>query len=422
MATPRPRIRESGARELPRQLLVLGLLAGLALRLLAWILLGDKLPVHGFEAGVISDNIVAGRGYFMPFYYCDVPIRSFIPPLYPCLMALLKMVSVHWVSCLRVIQILASLANAILAAELAGRWFGRRAMIWSFVLLLAYPLFAIYSLAIFSTTFIMTFVLILMNIMDRVQGPRPLLIGGLTGILHGLAILTSPPLALLGILFLFRLWRYPNPGRLRRTVSYLLLLALAWSPWVIRNARVHDTLLLTSSNGGFNFLVGNNPFAGGYTWGAFTEEENFWQVVDREIVESLPEPELQTWFYMRAFSYIRERPGYYFSLFLKKIYYFWWCQDVARFGYPERWSIAYQTFYAFILPFAVAGVWFWRWRWRRLLPAFFLFTEYSLLYGSYFVRSRFRWEIEPLLLVFAVTGWFEITRRLRGRIVEEEAA
>ena len=40
------------------------------------------------------------------------------------------------------------------------------------------------------------------------------------------------------------------------------------------------------------------------------------------------------------------------------------------------------------------------------------------LYSSYFVRTRFRWEIEPLLLVFAVAGWFEIARRLgsgRGR-------
>ena len=56
----------------------------------------------------------------------------------------------------------------------------------------------------------------------------------------------------------------------------------------------------------------------------------------------------------------------------------------------------------------------WRWRWRRLFPAYFLFLEYTLLYASYFVRSRCRWEIEPLLLIFAVAGWFELTRRLRG--------
>ena len=57
-----------------------------------------------------------------------------------------------------------------------------------------------------------------------------------------------------------------------------------------------------------------------------------------------------------------------------------------------------------------------------MFPAFFLFVEYSLLYGCYFVRSRFRWEIEPLLLVFAVAGYFELIRRVRGGTFEGDAS
>ena len=86
-----PRIVESGLRELGPRLLWSVLAVGLVLRVLAWLLLGDKLPSHGFEAGVISDSIAAGRGYSMPFYFTDIPIRSFIPPFYPSLMALLKL-------------------------------------------------------------------------------------------------------------------------------------------------------------------------------------------------------------------------------------------------------------------------------------------------------------------------------------------
>jgi 4-amino-4-deoxy-L-arabinose transferase-like glycosyltransferase len=415
-----PHIRESGLRELPRRVFWVGLLLAILERMAAWFVLGDVLPVHGFESGVISDHLVEGSGYWMPFYYCEVAIRSFIPPLYPSLMALLKMVTGEWVSVLRVIQILASIGNALLAAEIAGRWFGRRAMVWSYLLVALYPLFAIYSLAIFSTTLIMTWVLVLINLMDRIDGPRPLLIGGITGLFHALGILTSPPLGLLGILFLFRLWRYRSPGRLRRTLAYLAVLMAVWSPWVIRNHQVHGTLLLTSTNGGFNFLVGNNPHAGGYTWGEFTEEAKFWSVVDRQAVQTLPEPELERWFYRRAFSYIADDPLHYIGFFFKKVYYFWWCRDVARFGYPSPWSVAYQSVYALFLPFILIGIWFWRRRWRRLFPAFFLFAEYSTLYGCYFVRSRFRWEIEPLLLIFAVAGWFEISRRLGGRSFNEE--
>jgi 4-amino-4-deoxy-L-arabinose transferase-like glycosyltransferase len=409
-----PQIRESGLRDLPARILWPGLFVALLLRIAAWVLVGDKLPVHGFEAGVIAGHLAAGSGYWMPFYYTQVPIHSFIPPFYPVLMALLQRAGADPVFWLRLIQVLASLGNALLAAELAGRWFGRRAMILSFLIVSCYPLFAIYSLAIFSTTFIMTWVLILMNIMDRVDGPRPLLVGSLTGLLHGLAILTSPPLGLLGILFLFRLWRFPNPGRLRRTVSYLIVLGLVWSPWILRNWAVHGQLLLTSSNGGFNFLVGNNPYAGGYTWGEFTEEDKFWQVVDRRAVEELPEPELERWFYRRGLSYIQAEPLHFLVFFFKKIYYFWWCRDLERFGYPGPWSLGYQILYGLCLPFMLAGIWFWRWRWRRLFPAFFLFAQYTLLYAAYFVRSRFRWEIEPLLLVFAVAGGLEIARRLRG--------
>ncbi|MCP4548292.1 MAG: glycosyltransferase family 39 protein [bacterium] len=409
-----PRITEVSLKEMSPRLLWVGLVGGLLLRLLFWIVLGDKLPVHGYESGVISDNVVAGRGYFMPFYYCDVPIRSFIPPLYPMLMALFKMITPHWVTCLRILQIVASLGNALLAASLAGRWFGRRAMNWSYLLVLLYPVFAVYCLSIFSTTFIMTFALILMNIMDRIDGPQPIRLGAKIGLIHGLAILTSPPLALLGVLFLFRLWRFRSPGRLKRTVAYLVVLGLVWSPWIIRNFQVHGTLMLTSTNGGFNFMVGNNPYAAGYTWGDFTEEENFWKVVDRSSVERLSEPELEAWFYQRALSYIQDDPLHYLKLLFKKAYYFWWCRDVSRFGYPTVWSQAYQMIYGLFLPFIILGIWSWRWRWRRLLPAFFLFIEYTCLYSAYFVRSRFRWEIEPILLIFAVVGWFEVARLLRS--------
>jgi len=416
-----PRIRESGLRELPRRLLWLGLALGLAERVLAWLLLGPSLPTHGFEAGVIADNLLGGRGYTMPFYYCDVPFRSFIPPLYPLLMAGAKALSSHWVLLLQGLQIAASLLNACLAGEIAGRWFGRRAMIGSFLLVALYPVFAVYSLAIFSTTLIMTWVLVLINLMDRADAPHPMRMGALTGLFHGLAILTSPPLGLLGLLFLFRLWRFRQPGRLRRTLAYLGVLAAVWSPWVLRNAQVHGSLLLTSTNGGFNFLVGNNPHAGGYTWGEFTLEDKFWQVVERERVETLPEPALERWFYGRALGYIAADPWHYLGFFLKKVYYFWWCRDVTRFGYPTPWSVAYQSIYAFLFPFMLAGMLFWVRRWRRLFPAYFLFAQYSLLYGLYFVRSRFRWEIEPLLLVFAVAGWLEILRRLRGGARAEDS-
>ncbi|MBN2172016.1 MAG: glycosyltransferase family 39 protein [Candidatus Krumholzibacteriota bacterium] len=413
-----PRIRPAGWRDLGPRLVWIGLAAGLLLRAAAWAILGDKLPVHGFESGVISDNLAAGRGYWMPFYFSDVPVRSFIPPLYPILMALFKMATPHWVAGLRVLQVAASLLNAVLAADLAGRWFGRRVMRWTFLAVLAYPVFVVYCLSIFSTTFIMSFVLALMGLMDRFRELPSLRLGLLTGAVHALAILTSPPLALLGVLFLFRLWRNPDPGRWRRTLVYLLTLGVVWSPWVIRNAVVHRDILLTSTNGGFNFLVGNNPLAGGYTWGDL-REDTFWQVVDPEALRRLPEPRLEYWFYGRALSYVREEPGRYLALFFKKVYYFWWCQDVARFGYPGAWSRAYQALYGFLLPFAAAGALFWRRRWRRLFPVYFLLAEYTLLYGAYFVRSRFRWEIEPLLLLFAVVGWFDITRRLRGRGVEE---
>jgi hypothetical protein len=396
-----------------RRLLWLSLAAGLGLRLLAWLLVGDKLPTYGYEAGVISSNIVEGRGYTMPFYFTDIPLRSFIPPFYPVLLTLAKLATSHWESLLRVLQIFVSLANALLAAEIAGRWFGRRAMVWSYLLVLFYPLFVLYCLSIFSTTFIMTWVLILVNLMDRVQGPTSVRLGALTGLVHALGILTSPPLALLGILFLFRFWRFPSPRRNRRLAAYLVTLALVWSPWIVRNAVVHRDLLLTSTNGGFNFLVGNNPYAGGYAWGDLTEE-TFWEVIDRDMVAQLPEPKLEYWFYGRAFQYIRQDPLHYAGFFLKKIYYFWWRQITPKERYPYHWGLAYQGLYAVFLPFILVGIWLWRDRWRRLFPAYFLFAEYTLLYASYFVRSRFRWEIEPLLMIFAVAGFFEIRRRLGG--------
>jgi 4-amino-4-deoxy-L-arabinose transferase-like glycosyltransferase len=87
----------------------------------------------------------------------------------------------------------------------------------------------------------------------------------LTGVLSGLTALTQPSFILLpAVLFLGevlatgRLW-----GPLRRSLVVVIGAALIISPWIWRNYRVFDQLVLISTNGGDVLYRANNPLATG---------------------------------------------------------------------------------------------------------------------------------------------------------------
>lgn len=59
----------------------------------------------------------------------------------------------------------------------------------------------------------------------------------------------------------------------------------------------------------------------------------------------------------RARAFIRDHPGAFARLFLRKLFYFWWCAPTTGLLYPRPWLWAYLTYYVGVVLLAAAGVW-----------------------------------------------------------------
>jgi tetratricopeptide (TPR) repeat protein len=98
------------------------------------------------------------------------------------------------------------------------------------------------------------------------------------------------------------------------------------APFTLRNFVVSHELVLISSHGGLNFLVGNGPGANGVyralpgiTPDIGGQREDSRKVAEAAEGRSLSSGEISEYFAKKAWSWIRESPGAAFSLFLRKI-------------------------------------------------------------------------------------------------------
>jgi hypothetical protein len=86
------------------------------------------------------------------------------------------------------------------------------------------------------------------------------------GMALGLRVLARPALLLfVGLLIAGMAYR-----RHRRWASVAMLGAflVCLAPWAVRNWAIHHQFVLISTNGGFNFWIGNNPLATGEAYDA----------------------------------------------------------------------------------------------------------------------------------------------------------
>lgn len=255
----------------------------------------------------------------------------------------------------------------------------------------------------------------------RTGGPLRLLAAGL---LLGLAALcVANALFFLPVAAGWLYWQNRAlPGR-RRLLQLLLLgagTALAIAPVTLRNLLVGGDWVLISTNAGINFFIGNNP---NYEATVQIQPGPQWlALVSRPRLEAgLSRPAEQSdFFFAQAWSFIREHPLDYLWLLLHKTWLFWHGAEVGRNQdlYHARhysvllgallWKAGIAFPFGLLSPLALLGMGL---AWRQGLhrrPGFallLLFTfSYALSVVLFFVTTRYRLPVVPVLCLFSVYG------------------
>jgi hypothetical protein len=234
---------------------------------------------RGIELGTLAQSLVAGHGLSSPFGGSTGP-TALLSPGYPAVIALCFRIfgSFTFQASLAVmtLQLLFSLATVLLVIQVADQCFGPRAanlagMFWAVSL----PL--IWMPTIFWETCLSTLLLLGMVAISLHAAERPrTILWPVIGAYCGLAGLVNPALLLtLLALLIWVAWQTRKTCCLAPLLG-LLVLAVVYAPWPIRNARALGAFIPLRSTVAFELWMGNHAGATGFL------DESLFPIFNRE--------------------------------------------------------------------------------------------------------------------------------------------
>ncbi len=363
-------------------------------------------------------QIASGSWSFGRIFYQD--------PLYPYFLAVFYKVFGHDLVLVRTFQCVIGSINCVLIYLITREVYGKKAAWISGILSIFYGVFLYYD-GMINKPFLGLF-LIDSAILAFIYGVRKE--GGglcfLTGCFLGLAVMVRANILLLMPLFLCWIVLYSKGAkRLTLSISLLAGVALALSPSAIHNYMASGHFVLTTSQAGANFYIGNQSGnnTGTYVPPPFVratpefEETDFRAKAEFEMGKKLTAPEVSSYWMKETLNVIQAEP----MRFLKNL----WLKTrlfLNEHEVPDNHSyLFFKTYYSNLLkwnpldfgiigPLGLAGLLFALFRrgdtpFAKFLPLFFLFYLGSIV--PFYIFSRYRLPAVPVAIM--LSSFFLVT-------------
>jgi len=316
------------------------------------------------------------------------------------------------------LNVLLSVATALLLFDLGRRRFGEQVALIMAGVWLLYPTAIIFSAMLFTETlFVFLWVLALL-LYDRLDegGYRPLDAVAL-GAVSGLVMLTRAVgvVVVLSLILYIVLIRFERPLRVRLRAALILGAAclLVVLPWMVRNHYAVGRFAL-NTNGGINMYIGNNPRANG---SYLFDEDHERLLPPAEAGEAARDRAAAT----LALTFVREHPRDALRLWERKFGFFWatdmtqWIHYFWNPSGPPSVSKRLRAMpvarlallavpYMLIVLLGISGFYLVRHfpaRGLLLLQIFLLLLACFVTYGT----PRYRYPLMPALIIAAGALW-----------------
>jgi tetratricopeptide (TPR) repeat protein len=254
------------------------------------------------------------------------------------------------------------------------------------------------------------------------------------GIALGLLMLTREETLLLApVLLGWIVWSFrdrPLRERAGFVGAWLGGAALVLIPVAARNAHVGGEFVLTTSQAGSNFYIGNHAGANGsYTPLRPGRSNTPLERIDaRELAElgagrKLSAAEVSAYWFDQSFTWIRANPLAWGRLLLRKARLLFNADEIAdsedqayyaQYSWWLRWS-TYVLHFGIVLPFAAVGLWISRARPGPTRLLLLLLATLCVGVVAFYVFARYRYPVVPFAILFAAAGaeWIIATGRQR---------
>ncbi len=294
-----------------RSFILLALLAALAVRI-GWMLSFTSLPwADGIWYQQLARSISEGKG----FVWSDGTPTSFLPIGYPAILAVCIRLAGDSLIASSLLNLVLSLATVILVYDSSRRiWGEKTGRCAALFLALGVTLVAYVGIIvseITATFFITLAIWLIVRSSEYKNSLADVLIGTVTGI----AALTRPIGLLIPVALTFAWLVRPAPRWALRVSVICVFSLLVLVPNILRNYSLFGRFVPVSTNGGINFLIGNNPDATGY------------YMTPAGPALSGNEAEQSSQAYAAGFRWIRSNPGKVALLAVKKLFHLYHRDD-----------------------------------------------------------------------------------------------
>jgi tetratricopeptide (TPR) repeat protein len=350
----------------------------------------------------------------------------FRAPFYAYLLAAVYRLSDGSYLAPRVLQFILGSATSLMAYLLARRTMGMVAGIAAGILCAVYPVLIYFDGELLTEpvfTFFCVLGILLLDTARRRRGLRYWFLGGLT---LGLALITRPTIGVFLVAALAAALALPH----RRWAAATLLVAgvvIPVMPVTVHNYAVSGELIPLVWQGGLNLYLGNNPAADGWSatspeirkdwWGGYRDQI----AIPREELGREPSyGEVSAYWRERAIRFMTGQPGRFAKLLLKKAALFWGSRE-----FPNNQDFNFYRLQSRILsnpigfgvvgPLALAGMLVLAGSWKRLYLLYAFVATYFVATVAFFVCSRYRVPVVPVLSVFAGGGIAYAVDSVKGR-------
>jgi hypothetical protein len=282
--------------------------------------------LHAWEPGNVAESLLAGRGFASPF--ASTQLSAVMPPVYPLIVAVLF----HWfgihtsaaIDATHALNCLFSALASIPVFLMTRRSFDERAAWWA-AWAWAFSPYGIYFAAAWAWSTHLSLLCLcwlLYLAQDLEQTPHLALWAGF-GLLAGFAGLNEPSvLALVPFLLVLACWRLASAGKrwLLPGVVASFALAVAISPWMIRNALVFHRFIPIRDSMGLELWMGNNGYSTRWTSDQLNPLHDQHELADYNRMGELAYMNYKG---IQAEMFIAHHPQWYAWMCLRRAVYLW---------------------------------------------------------------------------------------------------
>ena len=343
-------------------------------------------------------------------------------PLYPYWLAIIFRLFGHDLGLVRLVQAVLGAASCALLGLAGRRFLSERVGVMAALLLAVYPPAFFFDGLIQKSSLDLFLITLMLALLAEFSVRRRWTWLAALGVAAAAFVLNRENARVLFPVIVAWLWLAFRDVRASRRVAWIAVLAAAslavLLPVGLRNYRVGGEFLVSTSQLGPNFYIGNNPHASG-TYEPLVpergdplfERDDATRLASAAAGRALSPVEVSDYWLGQSFAYIRTQPIHWLGLMGKKA-----LLTLNAAELPDTESIeAYAGYsrilrgllwlnFGVMLPLAAFGGWVFRAEWRRLLILYGMIAGLALTVAVFYVVARYRHPLVPFVLLFAAAG------------------